>query len=212
MSATLKKCQVVVLVKALPRPSRKYGETVCCAGVTVNREWRRLYPVRFRNLVDDQQFRRWQWVEFAHRPPTQDRRIESCHVYEETIVAGQLLSANQRFGPLDPMVVASASEAHRRGASLGLVRPRNTKFRFRRKPEAALQAEQEAYRNAGRQQSFLDEELTAFKPSTYEFVFAFEDADGRHAWRCGDWETHATFFKWRREYGELEALQRLAGK
>jgi len=127
-------------------------------------------------------------------------------------VAGQLLSANQRFGPLDPMVVASASEAHRRGASLGLVRPRNTKFRFRRKPEAALQAEQEAYRNAGRQQSFLDEELTAFKPSTYEFVFAFEDADGRHAWRCGDWETHATFFKWRREYGELEALQRLAGK
>ena len=45
--------RVVILVKAAPHPSRRYQETVCCAGVTTEGEWRRLYPVRFRHLTDD---------------------------------------------------------------------------------------------------------------------------------------------------------------
>ena len=38
--------EVVIIVKAVPQPSKRYGEMVCCAGVTRQGEWRRLYPIR----------------------------------------------------------------------------------------------------------------------------------------------------------------------
>ena len=44
MSATPQNCKVTILVKALPQPSKQYGETVCCAGVTAEGQWKRLFP------------------------------------------------------------------------------------------------------------------------------------------------------------------------
>ena len=35
MSAMQQSSRVVILIKALPQPSKTYGETVCCAGVTL---------------------------------------------------------------------------------------------------------------------------------------------------------------------------------
>jgi hypothetical protein len=83
MSATQQNSRAVVLVKALPQPSKTYGETVCCAGVTADGQWKRLFPVRFRHLRGDNSFSRWDWVRFGYRPPTRDKRVESCHVPEE---------------------------------------------------------------------------------------------------------------------------------
>lgn len=211
MSVTPKSCRAVILVKALPRPSKKYGETVCCAAVTPEKEWKRLYPVRFRNLAGENQFLRWQWIEFGYRQPTSDRRPESCHVFEDKLhPTNDSLSAERRFGFLEPLIVPSSRHAAEAGSSLALIRPRNTCFRYRRKPDAQLVAEREAYDAASQQGSLLDVELKSFEPSPYEFVFVFEDADGRHTWRCGDWETHAAFFNWRRRYGEESALQQLS--
>ena len=75
--------RALVLVKALPQPSETYGETVCVAGVTLDRNWRRLYPVRFRQL--DEGLRRWQWVDYEWRKPRGDRRAESRHVEEPSM-------------------------------------------------------------------------------------------------------------------------------
>jgi hypothetical protein len=72
-------------------------------------------------------------------------------------------------------------------------------------------AEREGYRLAARQQSFLDRELEALTPTPLAFSFTFEDAGGKHTFRCNDWETHTTFWKWSREYGEADALRRLSG-
>lgn len=119
------------------------------------------------------------------------------------------LSEARRYALLEPLIRPSASVAAKEGASLALIRPRNTRFRWRRKPQHVLDAEKAAYEAAGRQKSLLDAELAAFNPSPCEFAFVFEDGDAPHTWRCGDWETHATFFNWRRLYGEDEALRRL---
>ncbi len=73
----LKNSRVVILVKALPQASKKYGETVCCAGVTANGDWKRLFPVRFRNLDGVSTFNRWDWVNFNFRKPVTDNRVES---------------------------------------------------------------------------------------------------------------------------------------
>lgn len=198
------------MVKALPRPSKRYGETVCCAGVTLNREWKRLYPVRFRYLNSDKRFQRWQKIRFKYRVPTHDRRIESCHIFEDQITFAGTLSSHDRFALLDPMIVPSASAAASRGTSLAIIRPNNTKFKYRKKSESTLEREANAYRETSRQQGLLDKELATFRPSPYEFAFSFHDGDGNHTWLCGDWETHATFFKWRRHYGEAETLRELS--
>jgi hypothetical protein len=198
-------------VKALPRPSRKYGETVCCAGVTQDRMWKRLYPVRFRQLAGDQRFQRWQWVEFKHRRPTQDQRSESCHVFEDTIVPLGELPVRDRFALIDPMIVASPQAAHNSGSSLAVIRPSSTRFIAKRKPDRVIEVEKRAYAEAGLQTGFLDRELAKFTPSPYEFAFSFQSQDGSHTWRCADWETHATYFKWRQQYGDAETVRKLTG-
>src|SRR4051812_4574971 len=95
--------RVVVLVKALPQPSKSYGETVCCAGVTAAREWKRLFPVRFRHLSGDSSFSRWDWVDFQYRRPTKDGRAESCHVFEDSLAVGGELVRKDRELLLEPM-------------------------------------------------------------------------------------------------------------
>jgi hypothetical protein len=54
--------EILVLAKAYPTPSTKYGETVCTAGVTRSGEWIRLYPITFRDLPFDKRYEKFQWI------------------------------------------------------------------------------------------------------------------------------------------------------
>ena len=199
-----------ILIKAVPRPSKKYVETVCCAGVTTDGFWKRLYPVRFRQLAGESQFRRWDLVSYRYRLPTDDTRAESCHVFEDTIQIETSFPASRRAELIDRLLIGSGAAAAERGQSLALIRPRNTRFVFKRKPVAVVNAEKALFERAGRQTSFLDAELQALDPSPFAFAFRFEDAAGRHTYQCGDWETQAMFRKWRDLYGEADALRRMA--
>jgi hypothetical protein len=209
MSVTPKSSRVVVLVKAIPNPSRKYGETVCCAGVTADGLWKRLYPIRFRHLQDNR-FSRWDWLRFQYRPPTGDTRQESCHVYEDRLEVDGTLDKKERLSLLDPLILPSTAEAAARGMSLTLIRPIKSEFKYRKKGPDIIEAERKAYRIASRQMSMFDKELAAFEPVPYAFAFAYEDATGKHMMQCGDWETSATFWRFSKDYGEQAALDHLA--
>lgn len=201
-----------MLVKALPQPSKTYGETVCCAGVTADGQWKRLFPVRFRHLGGDSSFSRWDWVKFSYRAPTRDKRAESCHVYEDSItVESAPLPPAERTRLLTPLITGSAMAAMEQGHSLTLIRPRNTRFIAKRKSVTALAEEREAYKIAAQQTSIFDKELAELEPSPFDFRFQFEDNAGRHDYQNGDWETHVMFWRWRERYGEADALQRMAG-
>src|ERR1700722_3082648 len=76
--------ELAIIVKAVPQPSKRYGETVCCAGITRQGEWRRLYPIRFRRLKDNS-FARWQWIECRTARRRSDLRAESRRVSEDSI-------------------------------------------------------------------------------------------------------------------------------
>jgi len=60
MSFTSK--EILVVVKTYPNPSKKYQETVCVAGVLLENppRWIRIYPILFRDLPFDQQFKKFQ--------------------------------------------------------------------------------------------------------------------------------------------------------
>lgn len=196
-------------MKALPQPSSTYGETVCCAGVTRDGKWKRLFPVRFRRLEGDAAFGRWDWVDYRHREPTSDRREESCHVFEDSISVVGKVPEREKAPLLHPLVLGSGRAAAALGQSLTLVRPKNSKFSYRRKTDADIEKDREAFRHAARQDDIFDKKLAEIEPTPYEFLFKFEDDDGTHNYRNGDWETHATFFNIRRRYSEQEALRHL---
>ncbi len=58
--------QILVLVRATPEASKKYGYKVCVAGITKEGSWRRLYPFKFsygeklidfkKKVLDDRRF------------------------------------------------------------------------------------------------------------------------------------------------------------
>jgi hypothetical protein len=211
MSATPQSCRAAVLIKALPQPSKTYGETVCCAGVTADGQWKRLFPVRYRHLSGAASFGRWDWVKFSYRSPTRDTRVESCHVFEDTIAKDGKLAAPERSRLLIPLITNSALDAMNAGRSLTIVRPRNTKFVAKPKTPKAIQDEREAYAQAAKQGSIFDKELAELEPSPYDFRFRFDDDGGSHDYQNGDWETHVTFWKWRSLYGEAETLKKMSG-
>lgn len=194
MSGTPQECRVTILVKALPQPSKLYGETVCCAGVTPDGKWKRLYPIRFRHLSGKTSFKRWDQVRFRYSKPRRDKRVESCHVHEDSIEILGELSRKERSRALDPLILPSVAEAARRGQSLALIRPIEPKFQWKRKSDVAMAEEREAYAKAARQGSLLDKELEALEPTPYEFKFRFRDEEAEHAYVDGDWEAHAMFY------------------
>ena len=59
----MSKERVLITVKTYPTLSRKYGETVCTAGVRHDGSWLRIYPVPFRRLDEAEQYRKFDWVE-----------------------------------------------------------------------------------------------------------------------------------------------------
>lgn len=206
MSITPKESRVTVIVKALPQPSSSYGETVCCAGVTADGEWKRLFPVRFRHLSGDTSFSRWDWIEFKYRLPTRDTRSESCHVFEDTIKKVGVLRKDDRGPLMNRILQPSINAAVNAGHSLAVIRPTNTRFTYKRKSKAEIAAEKAAFEKAARQGSFLDSDLKALQPTPYEFRFSFED-DSKHNFACGDWEAHAMFFNGRKRKPETDVLR-----
>lgn len=72
--------RILITVKAAPQPSSTYGETVCVAGLRLDlgdTGWVRLFPINFRELDQDQQFRKYQIVRLRAKPARPDPRVES---------------------------------------------------------------------------------------------------------------------------------------
>ena len=73
--------KVLITVKAYPNPSKKYVETVCCAGIdTDTLRWIRLYPIPFRDLDESQQFKKYTVIEARCWKAEDDHRLESYKV------------------------------------------------------------------------------------------------------------------------------------
>ncbi|MDR2127528.1 MAG: hypothetical protein LBP52_00440 [Burkholderiaceae bacterium] len=61
--ALVRRERILILAKTYPSPSAKHVETSCVAGINKDGVMRRLYPVPFRMIEQDQQFKKWQWIE-----------------------------------------------------------------------------------------------------------------------------------------------------
>ena len=71
--------RVLITVKTYPTLSRKYGETVCTAGVCEDGSWVRIYPVPFRRLDETEQYAKYDWIDCKLIKSKSDPRPETRH-------------------------------------------------------------------------------------------------------------------------------------
>lgn len=205
--------RALILVKAFPQPSQAYEETVCCAGITPQGGFVRLFPIRYRHLPKEKQFDRWDVIEYEADRPRNDPRPESRHVNEDTITIVQRRSqmpGEQRVRLWAPQV--SRSMLHLKDdnlsteRSLGIIRPDDGSIKFRAK---RLPAEEgRAQRAAFKQVSLISGDQLPELAVEYEFSYRFTCAGIKHDMLIHDWEIQATYFNWTRLYGS-EALEKL---
>jgi hypothetical protein len=69
--------KLLITIKTYPVPSKKYEEVVCTAGITAEGDFIRLFPIDFRSIPYDSQFKKYQWVDVIAEKNTRDNRPES---------------------------------------------------------------------------------------------------------------------------------------
>ena len=74
--------KVLITVKTYPTLSVTYNELVCTAGFREDGSWVRIYPVPFKNLDLNSQYKKYDWIELELVKNTSDFRPESYRPYD----------------------------------------------------------------------------------------------------------------------------------
>ncbi len=189
--------EAIIVVKAAPRHSQTYGETVCCAALDRDGHWVRLYPVSFRQLEDAQRFGRWDVVRYRWSKPkaSKDTRTESRRVDPQSIEIIKQLRQSDRNPLLSRCAVSSLQKEREENRSLALLRVEILDFWYESQPLAEIQKREAALDNLRRQNDlFAPAALIPSRTCPYLFKYRYRDEDDIHVGTCQDWETEQTFF------------------
>jgi hypothetical protein len=205
------KTSVLILVKAAPQPSRRYGDTVCVAGLEgglENPRWIRLYPVPFRYLDGDRQFHKYQIIKVITRDAGSDKRPESRKINAESIELGRQLKpwspraewVERVEGPTMCGMLAAVRQ-DMNGPSLGAIRPAEAEgLVFERHPGWTPEQLQrfEDYRNQGDLFTEVPPRMLEAPKFVVSLRYRCEAlACGGHEQRIIDWELNAVQFRFR---------------
>lgn len=212
--------RILILCKTYPSPSAKYSETSCVAGMTEDGRLLRLYPIPFRLISDEHQFRKWQWITARVRRPKEDHRPESRRVDVETLQLGDIMPTSdgwrQRRQWLEKLPVFDtfdSLEAERQtesGQTLGLLRPsRLVSLDITPVKNAEWTGdEKEKLLRLQRQGDLFNEterDLRLLKKLPYDFHYRYvcnaPEGEVEYRHKITDWEVGALYWNVRRKYG-----------
>jgi hypothetical protein len=204
---------VVVLVKAAPVLTRQLEETMCVAGVRIDRgdpHWIRLHPVPFRDLDDDSKFRKYQTVSVDVRRPSSDRRPESWSPVHGSILPSESMGTEngwaqrrQLIAQLGEVTMCDLIEANRSGSgpgtpSLAVVRPVEApSLKITEREESQLREWQRRSVGAASRISLFDDpnvRKPEFEVVPWRFQYEFRCSAPRclgHTQTIVDWEVLA---------------------
>lgn len=226
------KDRVLITVKTYPTLSKKYGETVCTAAVREDGSWVRIYPVPFRRLDEEEQYRKFDWLEctlvrnqrdprpetFRPKDPGELKPVDHADTADNWRERRRILLKNAKvWTRLDDLIAAAKANE----ASLAVFKPTRVldfiweedtrdwdpeKLRQMRELHSQLELFED---NAWRQTFQVIPKLP------YSFSYKFQDAAGRTSeLQVLDWETGALYWNCLRsaEGDEPKALTKVRQK
>ncbi|MBX3605790.1 MAG: hypothetical protein KF788_10980 [Piscinibacter sp.] len=215
--------RVLILCKTYPSPSAKYAETSCVAGLTAGGKLVRLFPVPFRLVADEQQFRKWQWIDVRLEKSRDDHRPESHRIFVDTIVCdAEPMKAGKHGWPARMAVLAQqpvftdfeAMEQARQaaGTTLALFKPaRITSLEIKATKNADWTADERSKLLQMQQQNSLfdaeedQRQVRLLEKIPFDFYYHCEygpvDATKSVRVKLVDWEACALYRNARRQHG-----------
>jgi len=203
------KKKIFVIVKAYPEKSKKYGSSICMAGITEDNEWIRIYPIQFNYFVRElRDLGKFVWIEASVEKNVSEklRRKESFKVKQKSIkiVDTSLAKAspevwNERRKIVLPMLNSSMKELYdaweNDRTSLGLIKPKLQNLRFRKPIEEIIIERQKLF------QTTLDKKKIYVADKiehciSYEFKCHNPKCRG-HDITCEDWELFESIRSWK---------------
>ena len=93
--------KVLIAVKTYPTLSGKYDELVCTAGFREDGSWIRIYPIPFRKLKYESQYKKWQWIILDLVKNQGDPRCESYRPtnIDDELELGETLDSSNKVHP-----------------------------------------------------------------------------------------------------------------
>jgi hypothetical protein len=224
--------RILIAVKTYPTLSRKYGETVCTAGIREDGSWIRLYPVPFRRLDDKEQYKKFDWIECQIRKNTSDPRPESFRpLFTEELASVEHMDTADnwrdrrrqvlKIGTVYQELATLIDGAKANNLSLATFKPKRIldftweeedrewnpeKVRHMREKYSQLELFED---NAWRETFKIIPKLP------YSFSYKFEDASGRTSeLQILDWEIGALYWNCHRQCNgnEAAAIQKVRAK
>lgn len=219
--------RVLITVKTYPTLSRKYGETVCTAGLRPDGSWIRIYPVPFRRLEEEEQYSKYDWIECEFNRNEADPRPEShCPVDPKAMVPVDHMGTDQHWRQRRELVLGKArvytrledliAGAKANALSLAVFKPvRIRDFVWEAEDREWDPAKVEQMRQLYAQGELFPEDewrrtFQLVDKLPYSFSYRFEDETGRSSeLQILDWETGALYWNClKRNHGDESAALR----
>ncbi len=204
--------KILITVKTYPTLSKKYAELVCTAGVNEAGEWRRIYPIPFRQLNSNQKYKKYQWIEVDLKKASRDRRPESYIVAGRLELSDDVIPTNDRWYLRREAFINKVEihedlnklikSAHENILSLAVFRPYKWLDFVVESVEREWDPEKLAILEAQKKQGdlFRDAETVAkdlevVNKLPYKFSYQFQDIKGKKSkLMIEDWEIGALYW------------------
>ena len=217
--------RLLIVTKTYPAPSAKHREISCVAAITDKGEFRRLYPVPYRLLGGDQQFKKWEWIQARVQRASDDARPESHRIFVDTIVRNdEILDTKNHWEErrkwIESLVLTdfeavesrrSQKEQQRKGTGETFSYLRPSRLLGLEIVESSEQewSDEEKAKLVHKQDGLFDnEEMRAtaqLRKLQHDFYYHYEcdTGSGKRAYRhkITDWEVGALYWNVRRSHG-----------
>lgn len=206
--------RLLIITKTYPSPSNKYRETSCVAAINSEGQIRRLFPVPFRLMEGDQQFKKWEWIEARIIKANGDQRPESYNIDIDSLKRLESIGTRngwaERLEWIEPHIIENVETLENRrqntGETLGFIKP--TAFELEIKPADSNEWTGDE-KNKLIREGLFDTQGTKqripLRKLPYDFYYRYKCsspvAEKIYRHKITDWEIGALFWNCHRNHG-----------
>jgi hypothetical protein len=174
---------------------------------------RRLFPVPYRFLSDDSQFKKWEWIRASVATTDSDRRPESRRIDVDSIqLLGQRIGTEEgwleRREIIAPQVLEDFFELEERrkctGETIGIIRPKSI-VELTVTPAKEPEWTEEDYAKLAQDGLFDSKEMRdriVLRKVPFDFHYRYISGENVYKHKLIDWEVGALYWNCLHRYGE----------